>query len=120
MHRHLVTIEVGIECRTDQWVDLDGLAFDQLRLKGLDAQTVQGWRTVEQHRMLGDDLFKDIPDLWTYGPLDHPLGRLDVLGMRQINQALHHEGLEQLDGHVLRQATLVQLQLRARHDHRTT
>jgi hypothetical protein len=43
-------------------------------------------------------------------PLDHPLGRLDVLRVVQVDQALHHERLEQLQRHLLRQAALVQLE----------
>src|SRR4030095_11236769 len=52
-------------------------------------------------------------------PRDHPLGRLDVLRVVQVDQALHHERLEQLQRHLLGQAALVQLQLRADHDDRT-
>jgi hypothetical protein len=60
---HLVAVEVGVERRAHQRVDLDGLALDQLRLEGLDAEAVQRGRTVEQHRVLGDDLFEDVPHL---------------------------------------------------------
>ena len=42
VHGHLVTVEVGVERRTDQRVDLDGLALDQLRLESLDAQAGAG------------------------------------------------------------------------------
>ena len=38
---HLVTVEVGVEGRADERVDLDGLALDELRLEGLDAEAVQ-------------------------------------------------------------------------------
>ena len=41
VHGHLVTVEVRVERRADQRVDLDGLALDQLRLEGLDAEAVQ-------------------------------------------------------------------------------
>ncbi len=37
----------------------------------------------------------------------------------EVDQALHHERLEQLQRHLLGQAALVQLQLRADHDDRT-
>ncbi len=37
-------------------VQLDGLALDQDRLEGLNAQTVQRRCTVQQHGVLGDDL----------------------------------------------------------------
>ncbi len=52
VHGHLVAVEVGVERRADERVDLDGLALDQLRLEGLDAQAVQGRRAVQQHRVL--------------------------------------------------------------------
>ena len=115
---HLVTVEVGVEGRADQWVDLDGLALDQHRLEGLDAQTVQGRGPVEQHRVLPDDPLEDVPDL---GPaaLDHALGRLDVLGQLGVDQPLHDERLEQLEGHQLGQAALVELEGRADDDDRT-
>ena len=46
MDRHLVAVEVGVECGTYQRVQTDGAALYQDRLKRLDAQTVQGRRTV--------------------------------------------------------------------------
>ena len=118
MDGHLVTVEVGVERAAHERVDLDGLALDQLRLEGLDAEAVQGGRTVEQHGVLGDDLFEDVPHDRAR-TLDHPLGGLDVLRVRQVDEALHHERLEQLERHLLGQTALVQLELRARHDDRT-
>ena len=118
VHRHLVTVEVGVERTTHERVQLNGLTFDQLRLERLNTQTVQGGSTVQQNRVLGDDLFEDIPHLRA-STLDHALGRLDVLRVAEIDQTLHHERLEQLERHQLRQAALVQLQLRADDDDRT-
>ena len=115
---HLVAVEVGVEGATNQRVKLDCLAFNKLRLERLDAETVQGRCTVQQHGVLGDDLFEDVPDLRTV-TLHHALGRLDVLRVVEVNQALHHERLEELQGHLLGQTTLVQLQLRADDDDRT-
>ena len=68
--------------------------------------------------MLGDNFFEDIPH-HRARPLDHALGALDVLGVIEINQTLHYEGLEELKGHLLWQTALVQLQLRPNHDDRT-
>ena len=59
---HLVTIEVGVESRTNEWVKLNCFSFDQLRLEGLDTQTVKGRSTVEQHRVSFQYVFKDIPN----------------------------------------------------------
>jgi hypothetical protein len=51
--------------------------------------------------------------------LDLTLGRLDVLRVTEVDQALDHERLEQLERHLLGQTALVQLQLRADDDDRT-
>ena len=118
VHSHLVTVEVSVERRADEGVQLDGLTLDELRLERLDAQTVQGRCAVEQHGVFGDDLFEDVPHLRMLA-LHHALGRLDVLSVVEIDQALHHEGLEQLESHGLRQTALVQVQLRTDDDDRT-
>ncbi len=60
---HLVTVEVRVERGADERVQLDGLALDQLGLERLDAQTVQGGRTVQQHGVLADDLLEHVPHL---------------------------------------------------------
>ena len=52
--------------------------------------------------------------------LDHALGGLDVLSVAQVDQALDHERLEQLERHLLGQTALVQLELRSDDDDRTT
>ena len=47
VHRHLITVEVGVERRTYEGVYPDGLTLDQHRLKRLDAESVERWRTVQ-------------------------------------------------------------------------
>ena len=42
MHGHLVSVEVSVERRTCQRMQLYGLALDELGLECLDTQTVQG------------------------------------------------------------------------------
>ena len=118
MDGHLVAVEVGVEGGANQRMQVDGLALDQHGLESLNAETVQGWCTVEHHRMLLDDLFKDIPNLW-FATLDHALGRLDVLGQLSVHKLLHDERLEQLERHDLGKTTLMELQRRANHDDRT-
>ena len=117
VHGHLVTVEVGVERRADERVQLDRLALDELRLEGLDAETVKRGRAVEQHGTLADDLLEHVPDLRTR-PLHHALGALDVLRVAQVDEALDHERLEQLERHLLGQTALVQLELRADDDDR--
>ena len=115
---HLVAVEVGVERRADERVDLDGLALDEDGLEGLDTESVQRRRPVQEDRVLLDDLLEDVPHLRAPA-LDHALGRLDVLGQLAVDEALHDEGLEQLERHLLGQTALVQLERRPDDDHRT-
>ena len=119
MDSHLVAVEVGVERATSEGVQLDGLTLDQLGLERLDAEAVQRRCTVQQHGVLADDVVEDVPHLGAL-TLNLALGGLDVLRVVLLNQALHDEGLEQLQGHLLGQTTLVQLQLRADDDNGTT
>ena len=97
---HLVTVEVGVEGGADQRVQLDGLAFDQHRLKRLDAQAVQRRRPVQHDRVFLDDLFQDVPDHRRAG-FNFLLRRLDGGGDAHGFQAREDEGLEQLQRHQL-------------------
>jgi len=115
---HLVAVEVSVEGGADQGVQLDGTALDQDRLKGLNAQTVQRRCTVQQYGVALDDGLERIPDLGA-GALDHLAGRLDVVGLLLLDQVLHDEGLEQLEGHLLGQTALIHLQLGADDDNGT-
>ena len=93
MDRHLVTVEVGVECCANEWVQLDGLAFDQGRFKSLNTKTVQRWRTVKHNRMLTDDILEDVPNhrLLTF---NHLLGLLDGRGIAKHFQLVEDEGLK--------------------------
>ena len=118
VHGHLIAVEVGVERRADQRVQLDRLALDQQRLERLDAQAVERGRAVEQDRVLLDDLFEDVPHLGTF-LLDQLLRALDRGDQAALFQLVVDERLEQLERHLLRQAALVQLQLGADDDDRT-
>ena len=76
VHGHLVAVEVGVECRANQRMELDGLALDQHRLECLDAETMQGRGTIQQHRMFADHLFQDVPNFRSLA-LHQPLRGLD-------------------------------------------
>src|SRR5207247_10717903 len=99
-------------------MDADGLALDQHRLERLDAAPMERRRAVEQHRMLADHLFEDVPHL---GPLelDHLLGLLDRGDEPALFELVVDERLEELERHLLGQPALVQLQLGTHDDHRT-
>ena len=47
VNRHLIAVEVRIECGANQGVKLDRLAFNQNRFERLNAESMQGGRTVE-------------------------------------------------------------------------
>ena len=71
-----VAVEVGVERRADERVNLDRLAFNEHRLKRLDTKAVEGRGAVEEHRVILDDLFKNVPDDGVLH-LDHLFGLLD-------------------------------------------
>ena len=60
---HLVAVEVGVEAFADQRVNLDGVAFDEHRLKRLDAHAVKRRSAIEHDRMLVDALLRGCPRL---------------------------------------------------------
>ena len=118
MNRHLVAVEVGVESSTDKRMKLDGLTFDQNRLECLNAEAVQGRRTVEHNRMLADDILENVPD-FRLKTLHHLLRVLDIMADSSGNQLLHHKRLKQLDRHLLGKTALIDLQLRSHDDNRT-
>ena len=62
MHRHLIAVEIRIERRADQRVNLDRLTFHQHRLKRLNTQAVQRGGAIQKHGMVLDDFFENIPN----------------------------------------------------------
>src|ERR1700678_1855790 len=100
-------------------MNLDRLTLDEHRHERLDAETVKGWRAVEEHRMLLDHAVEHVPHFGTHA-FDHALGALDVLRAVLRDELAHHERLEQLERHLLGQTALAQLQLRPDHDDRTS
>ena len=118
MNGHLVAVEVRVEGGAAQGVQLQSPTLHQHRLEGLNAQTVQGRRPVQHNGAILDDVVQSVPDLGL-ALVDHLLGGLDVVGQAVGNQLLHNEGPEQLNGHFLRHAALVELQLRADNNNGT-
>src|SRR5690606_16212688 len=118
--RHLVAVEVGVERLAHERVELDRLALDEDRLERLDAEAVERGRAVEEHDLVGDDLLQGVPDLVLHvaGALELLAGALDVVRQAALLERLEEERLEQLEGHALGRAALVELELRADDDHR--
>src|SRR5256885_11881152 len=48
--------------RAHQWMNANGLTFDELRLECLDRQPVQRGSAIKQHGMAARHLFQDVPD----------------------------------------------------------
>ena len=119
MNRHLVTVEVGVKCRTYERMQLDRLTFYQDRFESLNTESVQCRSTVQHHRMLFDHFFQHIPHLGIQ-PLHQLLGILDILGNASGHQFFHHKRLKQLDRHLLGQTALIDLKLRPDHDNGTS
>ena len=118
MNGHLVAVEVGVERGTNQRVKVNSLAFDQNRLKRLNAQTVQSRRAVQQNRMLADDFFQNVPDFRTLF-FDHALGRLNGGGVAVEFQFGINERLKQFERHFLGQTALMQFEFRSDRNNRT-
>ena len=118
MDRHLVAVEVGIEGLADQGVYLKGIPVNQHGLEGLNAEAMQRRSTVQQHRAFLDHIIERIPDLRAIS-LNQAPGALQVIGIAIRHQLVHDHGLQQFQGNVARQATLVKLQLRPDYNHRT-
>ncbi len=78
---------------------------------------MEGRGAVEQHRVLADHVIEDVPDLGAL-LLHHLLGALDGGDVALLFELVVDERLEELECHDLRQAALVQLELRADDDDR--
>ena len=119
MDSHLVTVEVSVERCAHERVNLKGLAFDENWLERLDTETVQGRRTVQQNRVLLNDVFEHFPYLRAT-TLNHAFCSLNVLCNVKFDEALHDEWLEEFECHQLGKTALVQFQGWAGNDDRTT
>ena len=115
VHGHLVAVEVRVVRRADEGMKLNSLALNEHGLEGLDAETVQRRRPVQEHGVFADDVGKDIPHLRGL-PLNHLLGCLDGGRQAASLELSEDKGLEELKGHFLRQTALVQLEGRPHHD----
>ena len=117
MDSHLIAIEVGVERCAYQRVQLDRLALDQHGLEGLHTEPMKRWRAIEQHGMLSNHIGENVPDLRALA-LHHLPGSFNGRDIALLFQARIDEGLEELQGHPIRQTALMQTQLGTNNDHR--
>ena len=80
---------------------------------------MQSRGTVQHNRMLFDYFFKHIPYLWLKS-LDHFLCIFNIVCCSVRYKLFHNEWLEQLDCHLFRQTTLIDLQFWSNDDNRTS
>ena len=114
---HLVAVEVGVEALADQRVDRIALpststgsnAWMPMRCSVGARFSRTGWLLITSSRMSQTS---------SSLPLEHLLGRLDRVGVAELLEPADDERLEQLQRDLLRQAALVQLELRADDDDR--
>ena len=118
VNSHLVAVEVGVESGTCQRMELYGLAFDKLRLEGLDTKTVKCRSTVEKHGVTFHHILKDVPDD-RFPAVDYLLGALHCLHDTALDELTYDERLVELGSHQLRQTALSHLKLRTNDDNRT-
>ena len=119
VNSHLVAVKVCVVRSTYQRMQAKCSAFNKDRFKCLNAETVKRRCTVQQYRVLFDDKFQSIPDFGTLF-IHHFLGTLDVVGNAVLNQFLHYERTEQLNGHFLGNTALIDLQIRSDNDNGTS
>src|ERR1700751_4193979 len=94
MHSHLVAVEIGIERGANERVQLDRFALDQHWFEGLNPETMERRRPIQQDGMLADDFLEDVPDLRPL-LLDHALCGLDRAGEAIELELRVNERLEQ-------------------------
>ena len=116
MHCHLVAVEVRVIRGTDERVNPDRFAFDQLWLEGLDRQSMQRRRAVEQHRMSAGDFIKYVPDFRCLA-LDHFLRAAHGVHVAEVFQSPNDERLEQNERHFLGQTALMKFEFGPDNDH---
>src|SRR5437588_285527 len=118
VHGHLVAVKVRVERCANQRVNADGLALNERRLEGLNAEAVQRRSTVQKNGMLANHVFQDVPNDGLL-LLHHFLGLLDGGAVALGFKLVIDERLEELERHFLRQTALVELEFRADDDDRT-
>ena len=115
VHRHLVAVEVRVERGANERMDADGFSFHEHRFERLNAEAVKRGSAVEQHGMLANHVFENVPDD-RFLRLDQFFGLLDGGAVARGFELVIDERLEKLERHLLRQTALVELQFRADDD----
>jgi len=119
VNRHLVTVKVSVEGHADERVKLNRFALDEQSLEGLHTKTMKGWSTVEDNRIFGYHLFQNVPNLFHLF-FHHLPSTLDSGNIAFALQLVVDKRFEQLERHLLRDAALVQTEMRPNDNYRTS
>ena len=85
----------------------------------LDTESVERRRTVQQHGVILDNVFENIPNAGFHS-LDHSLRALYIMTSVVFHKFFHNERLEKLDRHFLGKSALIKLELGSYDYNRTT
>ena len=118
VNSHLVTIEVGVERCTCQWMQLNSLTLNHLRLECLDTESVKRRGTVQHNRMTLHYILKNIPDNWL-ATINNLLGTFYSLYDTTLYQLTDDKWFVKLCSHQFWKTTLTHLQLWTYNDYRT-
>src|SRR4029434_9336433 len=102
-----VAIEVGVVRGANERVNANGFTLDQLRFKRLNREAVQSRSTIQEYRMAPGYFVHNVPHLRCMA-LDHLLCTADRVDVPEIFQTTNDERFEKNQGHLLRQAALIQ------------
>ena len=118
VNSHLVAVEVGVEARTSQRVQLDSLSFDEFGLECKNAESVQCRGTVEKYGMTFHHVFEDVP-YDGFLTVDNLLGALDGLDNAALDELADDKRFVELGRHIFGQTALAHLEFRTDDDDRT-
>src|SRR5512133_543920 len=118
MNSHLVTVEVGVESRTNKRMQLNSLTFDKFRLECLYTKPVQRRCAVHQNRMPFQYICQDVPNNRIL-TVNYFLSRFNSLNDSSFNKLPDDKGFVKLCCHFLRKAGFMKLKFRTNNNNRT-
>jgi hypothetical protein len=119
MNCHLVAVEVSVESRARQGMELNGFTLDEHGEERLDTETVQRGGTVEQYGMVLDDVIKNIKD-YRILSLNHLLGILDSGTVTPPEKFPDNERIKELQAHLLGKSAFIEMEFRPNNNNGTT
>ncbi len=91
---HLVAVEVCVERAAYERMQLDSSTLDEYGLKRLNRKSVKRRSTVEEHRMVFDNLFKYVPYVVVLSFFYTSLSALYIETVASLDESLHYKRLE--------------------------